>query len=211
MMDKELRGKEEALVGSVGNEFDESELKSRKIKRIVIIVIAIVVVAAIVVTLVLLLKDSDKDKEDQGSGENNELKPDILMTDSDFIKPKSTTKKFQLVELKESKYKFILVQDPKTVNAGIEFRTHFGFCTEVLDGLAHYAEHVWFQGTSRTDELDIFNLVGQFDEFLNAYTWEEETVFQILGSNLTFNETLNIVSNFIQKPMLNETQSIPLL
>ena len=36
--------------------------------------------------------------------ENNELKPDILMTDSDFIKPKSTTKKFQLVELKESKY-----------------------------------------------------------------------------------------------------------
>ena len=46
----------------------------------------------------------------------------------------------------------------------------------------------------------------QFDEFLNAYTSEEETVFQILGSNLTFNETLNIVSNFIQKPMLNETQ-----
>ena len=203
MKDKELQGKEEVLVGSIGDEFDESEVKSRKIKRIVIILIALVVVAAIVVTLVLLLKDSDKDKDDSGS---NELKPDIIMTDSDFIKPKSTTKKFQLVELKESKYKFILVQDPKTVNAGIEFRTHFGFNTEVLDGLAHYAEHVWFQGTNRTDELEIFNLVGQFNEFLNAYTWEEETVFQILGSNLTFNETLNIVSNFIQKPMLNETQ-----
>ena len=206
MTDKELKGKEEALVGSVGDEFDESEAKSRRTKRIILIAIILIVVIAIVVTLILLLRDSDKDKDDSDPGKNEELRPKIIMTDSDFIKPQSSTKKFQLVELKESKYKFILVQDPKTVNAGIEFRTHFGFNTEVVDGLAHYAEHVWFEGTKRTDELEIFNLVGQFDEFLNAYTWEEETVFQILGSNLTFNDTLNIVSNFIQKPMLNETQ-----
>ena len=72
--------------------------------------------------------------------------------------------------------------------------------------MAHYAEHIWFEGTKLSDEFEIFSLINQFDEFNNAYTWEEETVFQLLGSNLTFNETLNYVSDFIQKPLLNETQ-----
>ena len=39
MTDKELKGKEEALVGSVGDEFDESEAKSRRTKRIILIAI----------------------------------------------------------------------------------------------------------------------------------------------------------------------------
>ena len=128
------------------------------------------------------------------------------MKESDFIMPQSNSKKIQIIQLKESKYKFILVHDPKTVNAGIEFRTKLGFNTEILDGLAHYAEHVWFQGTKLSDEFEIFNLIAQYNEFINAYTSEQETVFQLLGSNLTFNETLNYVSNFIKKPLLNETQ-----
>ena len=198
-----MKDKDVELLGSLGNEPNDDEIKCRRIKRIIILIAIILVIAAIVVTLVLVLKGSDKKEEDKPT---QDLIPDILMKDSDFIKPISTTKEIQLIELKESKYKFILVQDPKTVNSGLQYRTNFGFCTEVLDGLAHYAEHVFFEGTKSSDELKIFNLVGQFNEFLNAYTWEEETVFQILGSNLTFNETLNTVSEFIQKPLLNETQ-----
>ena len=53
------------------------------------------------------------------------------MKESDFITSQSTTKKIQLIKLKESNYTFILVHDPKTINAGIEFRTNFGFSTEV--------------------------------------------------------------------------------
>ena len=197
-----MKDKEIELIGSLGNEPDKDEIKRRRIKRIIILIAVILVVAAIVVTLVLVLKPSKKNDNNPPQ----DLIPEILMKDSDFIKPRSTTKEFQLIELKESKYKFILVHDPKTVNSGLQFRTNFGFSTEILDGLAHYAEHVFFEGTKSSDELKIFNLVGQFNEFLNAYTWEEETVFQILGSNLTFNETLNTVSDFIQKPLLNETQ-----
>ena len=198
-----MKDKNVELLGSLGNDPNDDEIKCRRIKRIIILIAIILVIAAIVVTLVLVLKGSDKKEEDKPT---QDLIPDILMKDSDFIKPISTTKEIQLIELKESKYKFILVHDPKTVNSGLQYRTNFGFCTEVLDGLAHYAEHVFFEGTKSSDELKIFNLVGQFNEFLNAYTWEEETVFQILGSNLTFNETLNTVSEFIQKPLLNETQ-----
>ena len=197
-----MSDKNDVLMGSAGEGFDDSEMKSRKKKRIIILVAIIIIIAAIVVTLVFVLKGSDG-KDEGKERQDSDLKPDILMKDSEFLKPVSTTKSFQLVELKESKYKFILVHDPKSVNAGLEFRTNFGFSTEVLDGLAHYAEHVFFRGTKNSSMLEIFNLVGQFDEFLNAFTWEEETVFQILGSNLTFNETLNIVSEFIQKPALN--------
>ena len=159
------KAKGEALVGSAGDEFDEDAIKSRRMKRIILIIVILLVIAGLVVLLVLLLKDSNSGKD-----ENKDLKPDIIMKDSDFLKPQSISKEIQLVELKNSKYKFILVHDPKTVNAGIEFRTKFGFNTEVLDGLAHYAEHVFFEGTKRTDELEIFNLVTQFNEFLNAYT-----------------------------------------
>ena len=66
------------------------------------------------------------------------------MNDSDFVKPKSLTKKFELIHLKGTNYSFILVQDPKTVKAGVEIRTKFGFNTEPIDGFAHYAEHVFF-------------------------------------------------------------------
>ena len=47
------------------------------------------------------------------------------MNDSDFVKPKSLTKKFELIHLKGTNYSFILVQDPKTVKAGVEIRTKF--------------------------------------------------------------------------------------
>ena len=78
------------------------------------------------------------------SNESNESKSDqknidIIMKDSDFVKPKSSTKNFELIQLKESNYQVILVHDPKTVKAGVEIRTKFGFNTDVIDGFAHYA------------------------------------------------------------------------
>ena len=200
---QEMNGKDEGLVATGDNEYDE-EIKKKRMMRIIIFSIIILVIIAIIVILVVVLRDSDdKDKSDP---QKDDLNPKILMTDSNFNKPKSISKKYQLIELKESKYKFLLVHDPKTVNAGLEVRTKFGFDTEIIDGLAHYAEHVFFEGTKASDELEIFNLIGQFDEFLNAYTWEEETVFQFLGSNYTFDKTLNYMSDFITKPLLNETQ-----
>lgn len=43
----------------------------------------------------------------------------------------------------------------------------------------HIMQNISFLGgTEKVTELEIFNLCGQFNEFLNAYTWFEETVFQ---------------------------------
>ena len=225
---QELKENDEVLVHDVGeteNEFSNTG-KEKKIKRLIIFLVLILVIAGIVVTIILLLNKSEPEPKTEpepkpqpgpgpGPGPQPEPEPepepdtekvDILLKDSDFVKPKSTTKKYELIQLKGSKYKFILVKDPKTVKAGIEIRTKFGFNTEVIDGFAHYAEHVFFRGTENVTMLDIFNIIGQFDEFVNAYTWEEETVFQYFGSNYTFDTLLSYVSDFITKPLLNETE-----
>ena len=97
-----MKDKDVELLGSLGNEPNDDEIKCRRIKRIILLIAIILVIAVIVVTLALVLKGSDKKEEDKPI---QDLIPDILMKDSDFIKPISTTKEIQLIQLKESKYK----------------------------------------------------------------------------------------------------------
>ena len=195
MMERELKGKDEVLI----NDIDEKEFsntgKEKKIKRIIIFSIILLVIAVIILIIVLALKKSD----------DNE-KYEILLSDSKFEKPKNFLKQYEFIKIKDSKYKFFLVHDPKTVSAGIEFRTNFGFTTDVIDGFAHYAEHIFFEGTEEINEYNITNLVDQYDEFNNAYTSYEETVFQFFGAQNTFDTLLDYISKFIKNPVLNETK-----
>ena len=197
MKENELKGMDEVLVHDVGETEAEftNDGKSKKIKRIILLFIVLAVIAAIVVTLILLLKDKDDEKFTDHTH--------ILKDNTDFIKPNNTTKKYQLIQLDKSKYKFILVQDPHTSIGGIEIKTNLGKITDLFDGFAHYAEHIFFGGTKDITELDLFSLISSYDEFVNAYTSFEETVFQYFGSSYTFEKLLNYISNFIQKPLLD--------
>ena len=201
MAENELKGMDEVFVNDVGEteaEFTD-DLKKKKIKRIILFLVVLILVVAIVVAIILLVKKDD-DKKDEEKDETT-----ILMKNEDFIKPKNTKKEYQLVKLKNSEYKFILVHDPYTAIGGLEIKTNLGFLTEFEDGFAHYAEHIFFGGTENTTFLDIFQLIMQFQLYLKAYTWEDETVFQYFGSNLTYNTLLEYISSFIQKPALNKT------
>ena len=128
------------------------------------------------------------------------------MKDSQFIKPKGSLKKYELIQIKDSKYKCLLFHDPKTSGGGLEIRTNFGSDTDVIDGFSHYAEHIFFEGTEKITEYDLDILSNQYLEFINAYTSVEEIVFQFFGSNYTFEKLVDYISQFIQKPALNETK-----
>ena len=195
---KEKDDKEEVFVGEVGETDFPEPGKKKKIIRIVILIAVLLVLVGIGVTLFFLLRgDKKEDKKEKAT---------ILMDDSKFKKPKTLTKKYELVQLKDSKYKFILVHDPITLNGGIEIRTKYGFDTEPIDGFAHYAEHIFNHGTKDINKIDIYGIIRQFNEFINAYTWDEETVFQYFGSNYTFDTVLYYVSEFIKHPQLNESK-----
>lgn len=200
--------KKDLMLDDIANELSP-ELKKKRTIRIIIAVVILVVLVAITVTLILVLKkDDDEDPTDEPTSHEDPTPKDrtkILMSDSQFRKPKNTNKKYELIELEKSKYKFLLVEDPKTFNGGIEVRTGYGFNHELADGLAHYAEHIFFGGAETVSELELLNLVEQFGEFLNAYTWEDETVFQLFGSNYTYDTLLDYFSKIMQNEKYNRT------
>ena len=72
------------------------------------------------------------------------------------------------------------MHDPKTVKAGVEIRTKFGFNTEPIDGFAHYAEHVFFRGTENVTEFDIFSVIGKFNDLLMHILGKKKQFFNIL-------------------------------
>ncbi len=144
-------------------------------------------------------------KSNTGGDETPNDKFTVLYSDSQIPKPLHTNKKYEVIKLKDNNYTFILVHDPKTLTGGIEIRTKFGYHTDVIDGFAHYAEHIFFGGTEKVTELELFSICSQFNEFLNAYTWDEETVFQYFTSNYTYDTLLSYISEFIQRPKLNQT------
>lgn len=189
---------DEVFVEDAGETVGEFSVdgKKKKMIRIILFLLILVIIAGVIIALIFILKKDDDDDKDRTK---------TLMTDNQFIKPKNTIKKYELIELDKSKYKFILVHDPHTLTAGIEIKTNSGFNTEFADGFAHYAEHTFFEGNEKVTELDIFNLMLQFNEFVNAYTSEEETVFQYFGSDYTFTTLLDYISNIIQKQKFNHT------
>ena len=206
-MEKELQNKDECFIGEIGDTAEpelQDEAKKKRVKRIIIFSVILLIAIAATVIIMLFLKKSN-DKKESGGKENSNEKFNILFNDSQISKPLHTNKKYEVIKLKDNDYTFILLHDPKTLKGGLEIRTKFGFHTEIIDGFAHYAEHIFFGGTEKVSELDIFSICNQYNEFLNAYTWNEETVFQYFGSNYTYDILLDYVSDFIQRPKLNQT------
>ena len=198
---------DEILINDVGNTAEfKSIRKTKESKRIIILLIILLFLSAVIIIIILLLKGQDqgKDKEKSDSKKNYE----VLMSDSQFIKPKGSNKKYELIQIKESKYKIFLFNDPKTLGGGIEIRANIGSDTDIIDGLSHYVEHIFFQGTEKITEYDLSVLSNQYFEFSDAYTEVEEIIFQFFGSNYTFETLLDYISQFIQKPALNKTKFI---
>lgn len=183
----------------------QEEAKKKKVKRIILFSVILLIVIAVVIAVIIFLKLSSGDKKESESKETSNEKYNVLYSDSQISKPLHTNKKYEVIKLKDNDYTFVLVHDPKTVTGGLEIRTKFGFNTEIIDGFAHYAEHIFFGGTEKVSQLDIFIICHKFNEFINAYTWNEETVFQYFGSNYTYDTLLEYISDFIQRPRLNQT------
>ena len=184
---------------------NQEELKKKKITRIIVFASIIVVVIVIIVVIVVVTTKDSNDSSENDQPNDKEETYTVLFDSSKIPKPNHTKKEYQIIQLDKSKNIFMLIKDPKSLNGAIEIRTNLGFHTEVIDGFAHYSEHIFFGGSERVTELDLLNLVMEFNEWLNAYTWHEETVFQLFGSNYTYDTLLDYMSECIKNPFLNLT------
>ena len=99
---------------------------------------------------------------------------------------------------------FILINNPNTLESGIEIKSKLGFQTDIIDGFSHFAEHIFFGGSKKNKGNKLKSLILSYNNIINANTEENFTLFEIFGPNFILNNLTYLISDFIQNPELNE-------
>jgi hypothetical protein len=125
-MEKELQNKGDYLIGKIETAEPElqNEAKKKREKRIKLFSIILLIAISTAVAILLVQKNSEVKKELGGKDTSNE-QFNIIFSDSQISKPLHTNKKYEVIQLKENNYTFILVHDPKILSGGLEIRTKF--------------------------------------------------------------------------------------
>ena len=93
----------------------------------------------------------------------------------------------------------LLVSDSDSAHSGCALSVNAGSYDEPneVSGLAHFLEHMLFEGTEKYPSNDYFDdFLSRNDGGTNAFTGNEETTFYFDVENKAFNEGLEIFSHF---------------
>lgn len=111
-----------------------------------------------------------------------------------------------------SKYKLkngitLLFEKNKSKSVAVEVMFKFGsnFESKKTLGLAHFLEHMLFEGTkNRKDSREIANEIERFGGEFNAYTTGDRTAFFIKIINKRIDTALDILSDMVSNPVFEE-------
>ncbi len=93
----------------------------------------------------------------------------------------------------------------KSVAVEIMFRFGSNFENKKTLGLAHFLEHMLFEGTkNRKDSREIANEIEKYGGEFNAYTTGDRTAFFIKIINKRFDKALDILSDMIANPIFDK-------
>jgi insulysin len=133
---------------------------------------------------------------------------DIILTERSYNveKPEVDHKDYRYFEL-DNKLKVLLIRDPKATMAEASMNVQVGSWHEPKEypGLAHFTEHMLFQGSKRFPEVGYFDdLVSGTGGYSNAYTEATNTnyYFQVGSGSLV--KALNVFSHFFVDPLFNQ-------
>ena len=155
--------------------------------------------------LVIIIKISQNSGNDQEKSLTPKDSYKTLYNDSEIKVHPNDHKTYEIIEFKNSKNKFILISDPYTYDSGIAIKTKFGYYTSIIDGFAHYAEHIFFGGSKKYLAFNLNDLISNFNGVSEAFTAHEETVFEFFSENEHIDIIMRYISSFITDPLLNET------
>lgn len=119
-------------------------------------------------------------------------------------------RKYRYINLNNN-MKVLLIYDIKTEKSSASCSVQVGSLSDpiLVQGLAHFLEHMLFMGTEKYPEENYYssylNLHGGSS---NAYTSSEETVYYFDIQNDYFEEALNIFSTFFWCPLFNESSTL---
>jgi secreted Zn-dependent insulinase-like peptidase len=129
----------------------------------------------------------------------------ILISESDFIKPLSDQRSYRVVRL-ENNLDAVLISDPKASKSSASLSVGVGSFMDKkeVQGLAHFCEHMLFLGSKS------YPKVGEFDDWLvsnsgmsNAFTEAERTTYFFEVDNKAFNKTLKMFSRMFAEPLFD--------
>ena len=95
----------------------------------------------------------------------------------------------------------------KSVTVEVMFKFGSNFENKKTLGLAHFLEHMLFEGTKkRRDSREIANEIEKYGGEFNAYTTGDRTAFFIKIINKRFDIALDILSDMISNPVFDKNR-----
>ena len=102
----------------------------------------------------------------------------------------------------------ILIFDPEGDMAAAALDVKAGSALEPLHGVAHFVEHMLFQGTEKyPDESEYMEFLSKNGGSDNAFTSMTDTNFHFAVSNGAFEEALDRLSQFFISPKFSEAST----
>ena len=161
----------------------------------------IILLTLIIITLIIIIFIIRENIPENNIKKNKNFK--IIFPNEKIKKPLKTNKKYEIIKLKNN-YTFILINNPNSLESGIEIKSKLGFQTDIIDGFSHFAEHIFFGGSKKNKGNKLKSLILSYNNIINANTEENFTLFEIFGPNFILNNLTYLISDFIQNPELNE-------
>ncbi|KAK0409833.1 hypothetical protein QR680_004788 [Steinernema hermaphroditum] len=103
--------------------------------------------------------------------------------------------------------KVLLISDPRAVDYSAAMNVNVGYTSDPdeLPGLAHFCEHMVFQGTEKyPDENEFIELVGKHGS-RSAFTSDESTEYYFVVTENHFKKTLDMFIHFFISPLFSES------
>ena len=125
--------------------------------------------------------------------------PDLIeiLYDNSVIKtPLIDKREYEIISLKKSKYNFILINDPNTVESAIAIKSKLGSLNSIFDGFGEFAINSFYCG-SENNRNNLKELILNFNG--TSYTFSNhqssDFVFSIYHSQ--FEKMLDLISDYI--------------
>jgi len=130
----------------------------------------------------------------------------LKIIQSAIKQPKSDYKKYRTIYLKNG-LQAVVISDPLTTTSGASLSVRVGATSDpaILQGLAHFCEHMLFLGSQKyPNGDDYFKAITENNGHFNAYTDREVTNYFFDIHYFSFETALDIFSRFFIDPLFLE-------
>jgi len=176
---------------------------------ITILVTSLIIIAVTLTVVLVVVLRKDKSKEDSKEDQEPILGLfQILLNDSDFIKPKiKLNAEFQLVKTKTDMVG-LLINDPFAEFSNVYLYMPNGSYTETVPGLAHFGEHMVLGGSEKYQNIvPIYNPIigGVIGSDFNAATGGTcQFYYMQVPSNFLFENIIDFLIDLFRYPLYDK-------